>query len=100
MPGQRKRRRKQQDEWRRRAARTAPGKGHWEVVFETQDESQWDAYVRALRAGKVRIDGESTRVDVLCGRLMQPTTYRLRVFVPDTTCDHGCDRGCDHPGVA
>ncbi|MEU0850845.1 hypothetical protein ABZ387_23175 [Streptomyces flaveolus] len=81
MPGQRKRRRAEQDARRRAADRTAPGTGHWEVLFETRDESQWDAHLRALRAGEERIDWATTRIDTLCGRLSQPTTYRLSVFV-------------------
>lgn len=57
------------------------------MAFETQDESVWHAYLRELRAGPARADWAMTRVDILCGRLVQPTTYRLSVFVPDTACD-------------
>ncbi|MFD8274599.1 hypothetical protein [Streptomyces flaveolus] len=81
MPGQRKRRRAEQDARRRATARTTPGTGHWDVVFETQDAAQWHARLRALRAGEERIDWTMARIDTLCGRLSQPTTYRLSVFV-------------------
>ncbi|CAL9349218.1 hypothetical protein SUDANB176_00438 [Streptomyces sp. enrichment culture] len=57
--------------------------GRWEVVFETQDESEWHAHIRGLRDGGERIDWAMTRVDMLCGRQLQPTTYRLSLFVPD-----------------
>ncbi|WP_223179469.1 hypothetical protein [Streptomyces griseicoloratus] len=55
------------------------------MLFETQDESQWHAHLRHLRTGPQRIDWSMTRVDTFCGRLMQPTTYRLSLFVPDST---------------
>ncbi|MDH6139706.1 hypothetical protein P3T35_001706 [Kitasatospora sp. GP30] len=45
MPGQRKRKRQQQDEARRAAARFAPEEGRWEVLFETSDESEWRAHI-------------------------------------------------------
>ncbi|MCX4850217.1 hypothetical protein [Streptomyces sp. NBC_00893] len=67
--------------------RTGLGAGHWEVLFETQDESEWRAHLRHLRAGPERIDWAMTRVDTLCGRLVQPTAYRLSLFVPDLACD-------------
>ncbi|MFI9065335.1 hypothetical protein ACIGQE_26265 [Streptomyces sp. NPDC053429] len=96
MPGQRKRKRRQQAERERAAARFAPGAGHWEVLFTTQDESRWRAYVERLRASasapapasvsasssETGVDWSAMRVDVLCGRLVQPTTYRLSRFVP------------------
>ncbi|MFI5827692.1 hypothetical protein ACIA6C_10560 [Streptomyces sp. NPDC051578] len=98
MPGQRKRKRRQQAERERAAARFAPGAGHWEVLFTTQDESRWRAYVERLRASasastsasapvsaassETGVDWPAMRVDVLCGRLVQPTTYRLSRFVP------------------
>ncbi|MEU9593991.1 hypothetical protein AB0D84_30335 [Streptomyces sp. NPDC048193] len=78
MPGQRKRRRAEQDTRRGAAARAAPGTGHWVVLFETQDASHWHAHLRALRGE----EWATTRIDTLCGRLTQPTTYRLSVFVP------------------
>ncbi|WP_262057148.1 hypothetical protein [Streptomyces sp. STR69] len=57
--------------------------GGWEVVFETQDESAWRAYLRLLRAADEQIDWSAARMDTFCGRLTQPTTYRLSLFVPD-----------------
>ncbi|MFJ5724623.1 hypothetical protein [Streptomyces sp. NPDC093149] len=83
MPGQRKRRRQQQDAGRQEAARTSPDAGRWKVLFETQDESEWRAHLRRLHATEGRIDWAMTRIDTLCGRLMQSTTYRLSLFVPD-----------------
>ncbi|GAA2479900.1 hypothetical protein GCM10010276_15680 [Streptomyces longisporus] len=50
-------------------------------MFETQDESEWRAHLRRLRVTDRRIDWSAARVDTLCGRLRQPTTYRLSVFV-------------------
>lgn len=82
MPGQRKRKRKAAG----RAAVDPGSAGRWEVVFETQDEADWRAYVRRVRAGR-EVDLSMLRLDTLCGRSVQPTTYRLSRFVP-------CD---DHP---
>ncbi|WP_406195650.1 hypothetical protein OH807_07915 [Kitasatospora sp. NBC_01560] len=82
MPGQRKRKQRQQEAHRQAAARFAPGTGRWEVLFETQDESAWLAEVRRLRAGRTRIDWTAVRMDTFCGRSVQPTTYRLSLFVP------------------
>jgi hypothetical protein len=87
VPGQRKRKRQQEVARRQLAARDAVGAGRWEVIFETQDETEWQAYVRRLRAGEIRIDGSVLRVDTLCGRLVQPTTYRLSLFVADPACE-------------
>ncbi|WP_244942773.1 hypothetical protein [Streptomyces inhibens] len=56
--------------------------GRWEVVFETQDVSEWRTQVRRLRAERNQIDWSMARMDTLCGRLVHPTTYRLSVFVP------------------
>ncbi|WP_328917533.1 MULTISPECIES: hypothetical protein [unclassified Streptomyces] len=52
------------------------------MLFETQDESQWRAQIQRLRAGNKQIDWSAVRLDTLCGRLTQPTTYRLSVFMP------------------
>ncbi|MFJ5120778.1 hypothetical protein [Kitasatospora sp. NPDC088548] len=81
MPGQRKRRRQQQDEMQRAAARFAPDTGSWEVLFETQDEPEWRAHLRRLQASDTQIDWTAVRIDTFCGRLTQPTTYRLSLFV-------------------
>ncbi len=92
MPGQRKRKRKERDSRARTAARTAPDKGHWEVVFETRDVSEFNAHLRGLRAGKERFDGELARIDTLCGRLSHPTVYRLSMFVPYSAGDPDRER--------
>ncbi|MEE1761223.1 hypothetical protein [Streptomyces sp. SP18BB07] len=63
------------------------------MLFETQDEAEWRAHLRGLHAGEERIDWAMTRIDTLCGRLTQPTTYRLSLFVPGAAGDP--DR--DHP---
>ncbi|MEU9125743.1 hypothetical protein AB0C96_39025 [Streptomyces sp. NPDC048506] len=91
MPGQRKRRRQQQGEMRRAADRIAPEAGRWEVLFETQDESEWREHIRRLRASEARIDWTAARMDTFCGRLMHPTTYRLSLFVRDPVPDPGQD---------
>ncbi|MEU6375256.1 hypothetical protein [Streptomyces sp. NPDC046909] len=90
MPGQRKRKR-QQGGGRQAAVSTGPGAGRWQVIFETQDESEWHAHLRRLRAGSERIDWARTRIDTLCGRLLHPTTYRLSLFVPGPVCDPNQD---------
>jgi hypothetical protein len=77
MPGQRKRKR----EGRRRAEAFAAGAGHWEVVFETQDEAEWRAYMGHVRTSRELGDLSTLRMDTLCGRLIHPTTYRLSRFV-------------------
>jgi hypothetical protein len=61
------------------------------VVFETQDESRWNAQLRSMRAGEDRIDWTMARIDTLCGRLVQPTTYRLSLFVPNPGDNPGGD---------
>ncbi|MDX3520353.1 hypothetical protein [Streptomyces scabiei] len=111
MPGQRRRRRGQQNEARRTAARfdsdagrsdagrsdagrSDAGRwdagrwdagrwdaGRWEVLFETQDEAEWHTHLRRLRASDDRIDWTAVRLDRLCGRHTHPTTFRLSVFV-------------------
>ncbi|MFE0828721.1 hypothetical protein ACFW3C_19695 [Streptomyces sp. NPDC058871] len=43
------------------------------------------AHLRRLRESG--IDESMIRIDVLCGRLVQPTTYRLSQFVADPVCD-------------
>lgn len=81
MPKQRRRRQRDEGAARRAAGRFAPGAGHWEVVFETRDEKEWHAHLRRLRGTEQGFDWSATRVDTFCGRLEQPTTYRLSVFV-------------------
>lgn len=83
MPGQQKRRRRQQDATRRAAARFAPDAGHWRVVFETRDETTWRNELDRLRTADPRLDETALRIDTLCGRLTQPTTYRVSRWVPN-----------------
>ncbi|MFJ6385141.1 hypothetical protein ACIQI7_34700 [Kitasatospora sp. NPDC092039] len=83
MPGQRKLKRRRSEGAGRAAARFAPEAGHWEVRFETQDEAQWHAHIRRLRASDPQIDWTAVRMDHFCGRLTQPTWYRLSLFVPN-----------------
>ncbi|MEW1776698.1 hypothetical protein [Streptomyces sp. NPDC086777] len=95
MPEQHKRRRQHRDERQRAADRFAPEAGRWEVLFETQDAPEWREHMRRLRASDTRIDWSATRVDTFCGRLTQPTTYRLSLFVPDGVPEPGTDSS-DH----
>ncbi|MFD9337962.1 hypothetical protein ACFWBF_26705 [Streptomyces sp. NPDC060028] len=77
MPGQRKRRNRQEAARRRRAE--TPGR--WEPLFSTQDEVEFRDHVRRLyEEGAVTAD--QLRLDTFCGRLEHPTTYRVSVFVP------------------
>ncbi|MGW7610303.1 hypothetical protein ACWGKW_24085 [Streptomyces sp. NPDC054766] len=72
------------------------------MVFETGDVSEFNAYLRGLRAGKEKFDAELTRIDTLCGRLTHLTTYRLSLFVPypagDPDRDHLDDGSCGGSG--
>ena len=61
--------------------------GRWEVLFETRDESEWHTHIRRLQASDTQIDWTAVRVDRLCGRLTQPTTFRLSLFVPNAMPD-------------
>ncbi|MEV1172476.1 hypothetical protein [Nonomuraea sp. NPDC049784] len=89
VPGQRKRKR-QQEESRQRAAATFGGaSGHWVVIFETHEEAAWREYMRRLQAEHQVPDWSMLRVDTFCGRLVQPTTYRLSLFVPDAADNSG-----------
>ncbi|MFG2823477.1 hypothetical protein ACGFX4_29135 [Kitasatospora sp. NPDC048365] len=84
MPGQAKRKRRQEQARQDRTATTCPAdvEACWQVVFETQDYDDWQAYLRRIRAERT-YEGESElRVDTLCGRLVHPTTYRLSVRLP------------------
>ncbi|GAB7035303.1 hypothetical protein JCM4914_67640 [Streptomyces platensis subsp. malvinus] len=81
VPGQGKRRRRQEAERQRQAARTAPDVGRWEVLFETRDRAELGTQLRRLR--EAGVDGPMIWIDTLCGRLALPTTYRLSRFVTD-----------------
>lgn len=81
VPGQEKRRRRQEDARQRLAARTPPDAGQWEVVVETPDQAEMRTRLRRLR--EAGVDGSMIRIDTLCGRLAVPTTYRLSRFITD-----------------
>lgn len=89
MPGRGKRRRRQEAERERVAARTAPGVGRWEVVFETEDSAEMRLRVRQLQEAGTH--ASMIRIDTLCGRLTYPSGYRLSRFVTDPAS--GSDRG-------
>ncbi|MFF2076003.1 hypothetical protein ACFVXG_14735 [Kitasatospora sp. NPDC058162] len=76
MPGQRARKRKQAEELRRWSERRAAA-GPWEVLHSTEDPAEHRAFVRQLYEAGVPDDVEVV-CDVLCGRLVQPTWYRVR----------------------
>lgn len=72
------------------------------MLFETQDESEWREYLRRLRSGTEQADWARTRIETLCGRLVQPTSYRLSLFVPGPErADRGVPetRAAAGPGV-
>lgn len=70
------------------------------MLYRTQDEAEWQAYVQHLRATDKSIDWTMVRVDTFCGRLVQPTTYRLSVFVPSPEqTDGGLAASDDWSGV-
>ncbi|MFG3137768.1 hypothetical protein ACGFZA_16345 [Streptomyces sp. NPDC048211] len=52
------------------------------MIFETEDQAELRARLRSLR--EARVDEATIRIDTLCGRLVQPTTYRLSRFVADS----------------
>ncbi|MGA5215445.1 hypothetical protein ACPCAE_05120 [Streptomyces cinereoruber] len=81
VPGQGKRRRRQEDAQQRLAARTAPDAGQWEMVVETRDQAELRTRMRRLQ--EAGVDGSMIRIDTLCGRLGLPTAYRLSRFVRD-----------------
>ncbi|MET7756314.1 hypothetical protein ABZT27_16620 [Streptomyces sp. NPDC005389] len=85
MPGQRKRKRQRQRELADlsgEADRFGPDAGRWELRYTTEDESEWQAELRRLRAEEPGLDWDVVRLDMLCGRSTHPTTYRLSVFTP------------------
>ncbi|MFE3140127.1 hypothetical protein [Streptomyces scopuliridis] len=51
------------------------------MTFETRDKAELRAHLHRLR--EERVDGSTIRIDMLCGRLEQPTVYRLSRFVAD-----------------
>ncbi|WP_406099214.1 hypothetical protein [Streptomyces sp. NBC_01013] len=51
------------------------------MIFETGDQTELHAHLRTLR--EAGTDEATIRIDTLCGRLEQPTTYRLSRFTAD-----------------
>jgi hypothetical protein len=82
MPGQGKRKRREDAGRQRLAARTAPDAGQWEVVLETSDQAELRAHARRLR--EAGIDESLIRVDLLCRRPVEQSTYRLSRFLENT----------------
>ncbi|MFG3281668.1 hypothetical protein [Streptomyces sp. NPDC048111] len=78
MPGQRKRKRQRE----REAGARSPQAGRWEPVFSTEDERELRSEARRLCAERGLTDPSMLRVDMFCGRLQSPTSYRLSLFVP------------------
>ncbi|WP_433189097.1 hypothetical protein [Actinoallomurus sp. CA-150999] len=82
MPGQRKRKRRREELRRRARAAYEERAGRWEVVFQTCDEAEWEDFRRRFASEFEVTDPSMVRIDMFCGRLVQPTTYRMSVFVP------------------
>ncbi|MFD5765252.1 hypothetical protein ACFWIN_05460 [Streptomyces sp. NPDC127049] len=82
MPGQGKRKRREAAARDREAARTDSGAGRWEAVLETADRAELRACLRRLREAGVA--DELMRIDLLCRRPVEHSTYRLSRFVEDT----------------
>ncbi|MEV0412585.1 hypothetical protein AB0I68_17700 [Streptomyces sp. NPDC050448] len=79
MPGQRKRKRSRERAYRR----AADVPGHWEPLFSTQEHAEMKEYVRRLHAESKVTDPAHLRIDMFCGRLVHPTSYRVSIFVPE-----------------
>ncbi|WP_233478189.1 hypothetical protein [Streptomyces mobaraensis] len=93
MPGQRKRKRQRERERERAVDRFGPEAGWWQPLFETRDEEEWHAHLRSLREADPGIDWSAMRMDMFCGRLTQPTVFRLSRFVPHDTSGAGSGPG-------
>ncbi|MFG2668334.1 hypothetical protein ACGFY6_29375 [Streptomyces sp. NPDC048387] len=52
------------------------------MLFETQDESEFRAYIRHTRESNPQIDWSAVRIDNFCGHLEHANTHRLSLFVP------------------
>lgn len=94
MPGQRKRKRQQEARGRRARAADEEREGRWERVFSTQDEAEFRAFKSRFLAERPSIDPSMVRIDMFCGRLVQPTSYCLSVFVPAETSER--DSNCSN----
>jgi hypothetical protein len=89
VPGQGKRRRRQEAERQRTAARTAPDAGRWEVIFETHDHTELCTQLRRLREGGV--DAAMIRIDAPCTRAAGLAAYLVSRFVTDDAQGAECD---------
>jgi hypothetical protein len=63
------------------------------MVCETPDRAELRAYLRRLQ--EARVDESTIRIDILCGRLVHQTTYRLSRFVADPARGSGREHS-DH----
>ncbi|MFJ6405836.1 hypothetical protein ACIQK9_09970 [Streptomyces hydrogenans] len=79
MPGQGRQKRRQEAASRRAAALTTPDAGRWQVLIETRDRAELQAHTRSLQ--EARVDASLIRIDVLCRRPTEQSTYRLSRFV-------------------
>jgi hypothetical protein len=52
------------------------------VVFHTQDEAEWLAFKHRFTSEQEAPDPSMIRIDIFCGRLAQPTSYQMSLFVP------------------
>ncbi|MCP3757295.1 hypothetical protein [Streptomyces sp. TBY4] len=87
MPGQGKRKRREEAARRRVDARTAADAGRWEVVLETGDQAVLRARLRRLR--EERVDEALLRIDTLCRRPAEQSSYVLSRFVEGTATQEG-----------
>ncbi|WP_405491828.1 hypothetical protein [Streptomyces sp. NBC_00096] len=81
MPGQRKRKRSRE----RARQRTEDTPGRWEPLFSTQDQAELREHLHRLVTDGTAKDPSQLRIDTYCGRLAHPSTYRISIFVPDTS---------------
>ncbi|MEV6678515.1 hypothetical protein AB0N09_16890 [Streptomyces erythrochromogenes] len=81
MPGQRRRKQRQQRHDERHRPENVPGR--WEPLHETQEQAELREFLRRLRYEGGVTDPAHIRIDTFCGRLTHPTTYRVSVYVPD-----------------
>ncbi|MFJ7776260.1 hypothetical protein [Streptomyces yangpuensis] len=83
MPGQRRRKERQRRHDERHRPENVPGR--WEPVFESQQDAELRDFLRRLRAEGTVTDPSRIRIDMFCGRLIHPTTYRVSIYVPDAS---------------
>ncbi|MFG2877675.1 hypothetical protein ACGFYU_22210 [Streptomyces sp. NPDC048337] len=79
MPGQHKRKRRQEAD--RRSRELPPGR--WEPLLTTEGQAEFRAYVRRLYAEGRMADPEHLRMDTFSRRLERPTVYRVSLFMPE-----------------